>query len=108
VKKLTLTVSDAAVVDVLEQAAWYEQRVDLKLSRRWDRAVSAALVRISEFPLSGVLCRFKSKKLDKIRRMPVAGFPKHLIFYQIECDGIFVLRVIHGARDLESLFSESE
>ncbi len=40
------------------------------------------------------------------RRMPVAGFAKHLIFYQSSERKILVLRVVHGARDLESLFSE--
>jgi plasmid stabilization system protein ParE len=36
--------------------------------------------------------------------MPVRKFPKHLIFYRIENGKIVILRVIHGARDLESLF----
>jgi plasmid stabilization system protein ParE len=36
--------------------------------------------------------------------MSVSGFPKHLIFYRVEKDTLLILRVIHGARDLESLF----
>jgi len=36
--------------------------------------------------------------------MPVPGFAKHLIFYTIENDKLLILRVVHGARDLESLF----
>lgn len=36
--------------------------------------------------------------------MPVRGFPTHLIFYQRQNTRIVVLRVVHGARDLESLF----
>lgn len=31
--------------------------------------------------------------------MSVPRFPKHLIFYQIDDDRIFILRVVHGARD---------
>jgi plasmid stabilization system protein ParE len=38
-------------------------------------------------------------------RVPVTGFPKHLIFYKVEGREVFVLRVIHGARDLENLFA---
>lgn len=39
------------------------------------------------------------------RRVAVTGFPKHLVFYQSRGDEIVVLRIVHGARDLESLFS---
>jgi plasmid stabilization system protein ParE len=38
--------------------------------------------------------------------MPVAGFTKFLIFYQTRDLETLILRVVHGARDLESLFSE--
>jgi toxin ParE1/3/4 len=51
-------------------------------------------------------CSFTADELHGTRRMPVAGFAKHLIFYQSSERKILVLRVVHGARDLESLFSE--
>jgi plasmid stabilization system protein ParE len=38
--------------------------------------------------------------------MPVAGFTKFLIFYLSREGETLILRVVHGARDLESLFSE--
>jgi plasmid stabilization system protein ParE len=39
------------------------------------------------------------------RRVPVSGIPKHLISYKVEGREVFLLRVIHGARDLENLFA---
>ncbi len=36
-----------------------------------------------------------------LRRFPVGNF---LIFYAITEDGIAVIRVLHGARDIETLF----
>jgi len=36
--------------------------------------------------------------------MPIARFPKHLIFYRAENREILILRVVHGARDPENLF----
>jgi hypothetical protein len=47
---------------------------------------------------------FSATELGGARRVPVAGFPKHLVFYQSYPDEIVVLRIVHGARDLESLF----
>ena len=73
------------------------------LARRWENEVTAALVRIEKNPRSGAKCGFSANELQGIRRMPIAGFPRHLIFYRAEEEEIRILRVVHGARDLESL-----
>jgi len=36
----------------------------------------------------------------------IKSFPKHLIFYRPLPDGAEVIRVIHGARNIEDLFEE--
>ena len=38
--------------------------------------------------------------------MLIADFPKHLVFYQIGQRGVEVLRIVHGARDIETLFDD--
>lgn len=96
--------SDAAINDIMEQAEWYEQRSGHTLAKRWENAVSSAVLRIVTNPQSGSPCAFNAEELQSIRRMPITKFPKHLIFYQVENCEIVILRVIHGARDLESLF----
>jgi toxin ParE1/3/4 len=90
--------------NILEQADWYESQADHELAERWENAVTAALLRILTAPRSGQLCRFNSKELDDVRRAFVKGFPKHLVFYRFHNMELFILRVVHGARDLESLF----
>jgi toxin ParE1/3/4 len=52
----------------------------------------------------GPLCHFKAEELLDVRRALVAGFPRHLVFYRFHDKELFILRVVHGARDLESLF----
>ena len=99
-----ITLSEAAVADILEQAAWYEARADRKLAKRWEKAVTSTVLRISRRPRAGSPCSFSAAELGGARRVPVAGFPKHLVFYQSDPDRIVVLRIVHGARDLESLF----
>ena len=103
-KKPRVAFSDAAVADILEQSEWYEAQADQNLAQRWAEAVSATALRIAETPEAGPLCRFRAHELSGVRRMAIAGFAKHLIFYLLREDEVFVLRVIHGARDLESLF----
>ncbi len=104
-KTRQITLSELAVADILEQADWYEAHAGQKLARRWEKAVTSTLSRISQGPNAGSPCRFDAIELRNTRRATIAGFPKHLIFYQFKEAKILVLRVVHGARDLESLFS---
>ena len=76
-----------------------------RLAQKWETAVTSAFLRISQWPKTGSLCNFRSPELRGTRRISIRGFPKHLVFYQPFADGILVLRVVYGARDLESLFS---
>ena len=99
-----ITLSDAAVADILEQADWYESQADYKLAERWENAVTTSLLRILKGPRLGQLCHFKSEELGDVRRAFVRGFPKHLVFYRFRDKELFVLRIVHGTRDLESLF----
>ena len=57
-------------------------------------------------PTAGTRCRFTADELRGTRRMRVAGFTKFLIFCQSREGETLILRVVHGARDLEGLFSD--
>src|SRR5262245_50912947 len=50
--------------------------------------------------------RFESDHpiLSKLRVWPIRRFRKYLILYRPLSDGIEVVRVVHGARDIEALF----
>ena len=104
-KARQITLTEAAAADVLEQAEWYEGQADRKLAERWEGAVTSTRLRISRGPSAGAPCSFKATELRGARRMAVTGLPKHLVFYQSRGDEVVVLRIVHGARDLESLFS---
>ena len=103
-KTSRLTVSEAAAADVVEQADWYEQQSGGELARRWERAVTSAVLRIMQHPRAGAISSFQHPELSNVRRVLIPGFPKHLIFYQVRKNGILILRIVHGARDLENLF----
>jgi toxin ParE1/3/4 len=104
VKNVQLVLSDLAVTDILEQADWYRAKSGHRLTKRWDKAVTATVLRALTNPASGKVCSFKSPELRNVRSLPIGGFPKHLLFYQVRRSELLVLRVVHGARDLEALF----
>jgi toxin ParE1/3/4 len=105
VKQPRLVFSDAAIADVLGQAGWYRRQAGEPIAQRWERAITSAIAHVLRFPASGSPCAFRSPELKGVRRAAIPKFPKHLMFYRFEEDEVFVLRIVHGARDLESLFS---
>jgi toxin ParE1/3/4 len=103
-KQVQLVLSDLALADILEQADWYIAKSGHPLAKRWDKAVTATVLRALRNPASGKVCSFKAPELRNVRSMPIGGFSKHLLFYQVRGSKVVVLRVVHGARDLEALF----
>jgi toxin ParE1/3/4 len=104
-RRRRLVFSDASIADILEQAEWYAAQTGQPLAQRWQRAVTTAISLLLTRPATGAPCRFRSPALRDVRRATISGFPKHLLFYRFDNDEVFILRVVHGARDLERLFS---
>lgn len=53
---------------------------------------------LAQFPLMGKEC---AEIIEGLRSIPVNNY---IIFYRPIDNGIKVIRVLHGARDIESLF----
>lgn len=51
--------------------------------------------------------RFRNPRLRDVRSWRVASFENYLIFYRPVADGIRVMHIYHGARDIDALFGES-
>ena len=102
-RKPQLVLSDAAAADILEQADWYAAQSGEALAKRWGKAVTSAVLRVVSRSAAGTPCRFQSPELRGVRRTTILGFPKHLLFYRLDEGEIFILRIVHGARDLERL-----
>jgi plasmid stabilization system protein ParE len=47
-------------------------------------------------------------RLAGIRVGSVEGLPNHLVFYRQIEGGIVVIRVLHGARDIDSVFAADD
>ena len=106
----TLRVTEAAALALVEQADYYRSVSDEELAARWEESTDAAMRSLLRFPERGAPCRFRSPALAGLRWIFVPGFPRHLLFYRCEPDRqtVLVVHVLHGARDLESLLSETE
>jgi len=105
-----LRFSEAAALSIVEQSDYFHEKADPALALRWEASVDEAANSLLRFPYRGAPCRFRSPRLAGVRWIFVPGFPKHMLFYRIEAeaDCIVVLKVAHGARDLEALLAESD
>lgn len=61
---------------------------------------------LAQMPRLGRLCGFRRPSLRRVRGWPVKGFANWLIFYLPLRDGVEILHVLHGARDVESLLDK--
>lgn len=87
------------------EAAYFIAEDSLDVSDRFTDAVNASFERLADMPGVGVQREYQNPALAGMRMWPVPGFPKHLVFYRYNELELLVLRIIHGARDIESIFS---
>jgi toxin ParE1/3/4 len=88
-----------AIADYLEGESW-------QLAERFLQSLQDTLHMLADRPLAGVAApSARYVKLRRMRRFRVNGFDKYLIFYLPRRSGPTVIRVLHGARDLERIFN---
>ncbi len=94
--------------DILAQWVWYVENADLETANRFVAAVEETIALLAAQPQAGSHLFAWSPQLQGLRKFPVGGgFRNFLIIYKPLADGISVLRVIHGSRDLRVLFESS-
>jgi toxin ParE1/3/4 len=71
---------------------------------RFTKAVRETEELLLASPGIGTLRDCADPALAGMRWHSVRGFRRYLVFYLPRSDGIEVVRVLHGARDLEALF----
>ena len=102
-------VSPAARADLIAQWDFFADDVgNPALADRFVGSAQATFNKLARSPGLGRLRPFPNPKTEGLRSWKVADFPKHLVFYRKLPDnaGIEIVRVIHGARDLEAQFGK--
>jgi toxin ParE1/3/4 len=94
-----------AEVDLLEHVDYIAVNNPYAALRFVD-TVEQAFARLSEMPEIGSLREFANPRLAGVRVWPIPKFSRYLIFYPVTQDSIRILRVLHGARDIPSLFED--
>jgi toxin ParE1/3/4 len=88
-----------AIYAIIDMAEYIGQSSPASAERFLD-ATEATFEQLEAMPGIGHLYESTDARLAEIRVWPVKGFRNHLIFYRPMDQGIEVLHVLHGARDI--------
>jgi toxin ParE1/3/4 len=92
--------------EINAQLDYLEEKAGLETAERFlDQLISSFEI-LSHMPRMGALCGFRKPMTRRLRRWQVKDFESWLIFYQAKRDGVEIVHVLHGARDIESLLDE--
>ncbi len=97
----TVFLSVGAEVDLLEITSFVSSG-DEALVRKFVARFTEVLDRLAEHPEMG-------RRRDDLRPgLRSVSFNPYLVIYQIQNNAVEVVRLLHGARDIEALFHEGE
>jgi toxin ParE1/3/4 len=98
-----LLVHDRAKSD-LDDIADFIAAGSIDSALRFYQAARDAFSLLADFPGAGARQSVPDPTFADLRTWPITGFRKYLVCYLPLPDGVEVLRVIHGARDVNRVF----
>jgi len=96
--------SPRAKLDLMDCAAYLAEHGSLRVALRFLECAEATFRTLAEHPGFGRMREFGRPELTGLRSFRVQDFENYLVFYLPREPGIEVVRVLHGAQDLESIF----
>ena len=91
--------STSARRDLAASYRYLEEQAGRPVAERFLAGVQASCEQLMTMPYMAPQMAFEPP-FDQMRRWPVKGFDRWSVVYRIEAAGLFVIRVLHGARDL--------
>ena len=99
-----LIIQEDAIQD-LDDISAYIGEENARASVRFLKATRKACNQIAAQPGIGALRDYGNPALVGLRVMLVPSFRSYGIYYLTTSESVIVLRVIHGARDLDAIFA---
>ena len=92
--------------DLLLTFRHYARTANLRTADRFFVEVEATLDRLARMPGLGTRYAPDDPLYADLRYFPISGFRQFVVFYREIPDGIEVVRVLHGARDISGILTE--
>ncbi len=95
----------AARRDLVEIIAYLAERSE-EAARRFRAEAEATFTRLEGMPGLGTRYEPDEPADTELRYCPVSKFPLYLVFYRPLPDGIEIVRMLHGSRDIADVLAE--
>jgi toxin ParE1/3/4 len=92
-----------AKLDLLQHYV-YLARQNVEVAKRFLTSAQDAAKTLARFPGMGAARPVKNPALAGLRMWPIKRFENYLILYLPTSIGIDIVRVLHGARDIDTIF----
>lgn len=97
--------TDRSVSDIIEHALFIA-REQPDAARRFVDAAEEAIGKLATMPQMGAVRESADPTLAGLRQWPIKRFRNFLIIYRPLRDGIVVVRILHGARDVDRAITD--
>ena len=106
---MSLPVRSAPQVSTdIEAIAGHIAADNLEAAMGFVAAVEQTIHSLADYPNRGASLRLEHPGLAGVRWLRVTGYKHFLLFYCVTSSHVYVIRVLHGARDLPAVFGEDE
>lgn len=95
-----------ACQDLRRHALYLAAEAGAPVAIRFLDSAEKAFTTLAKMPGMGRVRRFPHAEVGELRSWAIPCFERYLIFYRALPDGIEVIRVIHGMRDLGGIFGD--
>lgn len=95
--------SSLATSDINDLTDYYRKQAGLPVAMRFVDNAERAFEQLRAMPRIGAILGLDELPYEDLRRWHIHGFPRLLIVYRETSDGVEVIRVLHGARDIPSV-----
>jgi toxin ParE1/3/4 len=97
-----------ALFDLIEEADFIEQVYGLAKAESFLDAAEASIANLASMPLMGSPRPYLVAEIPDLRQWRIKGFEDYLIFYRPVPDGVEIIRVLHGKRNIPTILSDEE
>ncbi len=93
--------------DVAEIVAFLREK-NPRVALKFLDAVESAFRLLATMPGIGAPYPLPHPRLARVRCHLVPGFSRHLILYQPKASGVEIVRILHGARNIDRVMEDPE
>jgi toxin ParE1/3/4 len=101
-------IKSALALNDLEEQAEYIRLRSPRAALRFLDAAEALFRQLASMPGMGEPFESDNPLFQDLRCFPIPKFPSQIVYYKPLRDGIVVIRVLHGARDVDRIFGQED